>query len=130
MFIIDLYSMQTAWVQCAHSIHTYCVLVFLYSCNIVLLYYCIIICFGLDIQHGYSTNTVCILLYFLGHLMLCGNMSPSQMALYICPVVHLILVMALAYDNHAGSAVLLGNYTLLFGKVMHLWIHVLVEGLI
>ena len=30
----------------------------------------------------------------------------------------LLLVMALAYASPAGSAVLLGNYTLLFQKVM------------
>ena len=36
------------------------------------------------------------------------------------PSCTVILVMALAYANPAGSAVLLGNYTLLFGKFMHL----------
>ena len=46
------------------------------------------------------------------------------------PSCTVILVMALAHAYPTGSAVLLGNYTLLFGKVMHFWIHVLLEGLI
>ena len=46
------------------------------------------------------------------------------------PSCTVILVMALAYANTADSAVLLANYTLLFGKLMHLWIHVLIYGLI
>ena len=47
--------------------------------------------------------------------------------LHSCTV---ILVTALAYANTAGSAVLLAYYTLLFGKLVHLWIHVLIYGLI
>ena len=47
--------------------------------------------------------------------------------LHSCTV---ILVTALAYANTAGSAVLLAYYTLLFGKLMHLWIHVLISDLI
>ena len=87
--------------------------------------------FVYDLFYIYSVGTGCVQpkerVNYCVLFILCGNMFLSQMALHICTV---ILVTALAYANTASSAVLLANYTLLFGKFMHLWIHVLVCGLI
>ena len=94
--------------------------------------------FVYDLFYIYSVGTGCVQpkerVHYCVFFILCGNMFLSQMALHICQVVQysctVILVTALAYANTAGSAVLLANYTLLFGKLMHLWIHVLIYALI
>ena len=87
--------------------------------------------FVYDLFYIYSVGTGCVQpkerVNYCVLFILCGNMFLSQMALHICTV---ILVTALAYANTASSALFLANYTLLFGKFMHLWIHVLVYGLI
>ena len=134
--IIILYMISfkfIAWVQGVYSPKTGCILLcFLILCgnmfpdivhvHIIVLY---------DLFYIYSVGTGCVQpkerVNYCVLFILCGNMFLSQMALHICPV---ILVTALAYANTAGSAVFLANYTLLFGKCMHLWIHVLVYGLI
>ena len=85
--------------------------------------------FVLHLQCGYRVCTAKRkgeLLVFLYYVEI-GFFPTGTAYLHSCTV---ILVTALAYGNTAGSAVLLAYYTLLFGKLMYLWIHVLIYGLI
>ena len=125
-----------AWVQGVYSPKTGCILLcFLMLCgnmfpdivhvHIVVLY---MICFTL--QCGYRVCTV----KRKGELLCSFYIMWKYVSFPNCtaylPSCTVILVTALAYANTASSAVLLANYTLLFGKFMHLWIHVLIYGLI
>ena len=78
------------------------------------------------VQH---VDSVYITVFFSSFDIVWKHVSFPNGTVYL-PSCTVILVMALAYASPAGSAVLLGNYTLLFGKVMHFWIHVVLEGLI
>ena len=56
-------------------------------------------------------------------IIVCIHVSFLNGTVYL-PTGTLILVMALANANPVGSTVPLGNYTLLFGKVMHFCMYV------
>ena len=92
----------------------------------IVVLYMIYFTFTVWVQGVYSQKKGCITVFF--YIMWKYVSFPNGTA-YL-PSCAVILVMALAYANTAGSAVLLVNYTLLFGKLMHLWIHVFIYGLI
>ena len=124
------------WVQGVYSPKTGCILLcFLILCGnmfpdivhvYIIVLYMICFTFTVWVQGVYSQKTGCITVFFC---IMWKYVSFPNGTAYL-PSCTVILVMALAYANTAGSAVLLANYTLLFEKLMHLWIHVLIDGLI